>query len=219
MRNIFAGSNTEHQWSCSYSYHVRGPVSLLAFQPESFLTAKIGWWPRDFESIVKHVSGGLHLCRLAKATNNLLIKAFKLIDFWKKRFKGYFFLSTNFCVEILEFCGPRRSIDCEDFFSAPFPFLCGRSRCGFSESFYFALRTLRPFEGFVRAFFCGRFVGAGNSIFGESKQSKSLLLGALQTKALESEPTFKFLFSLSLDWCLIVLLRTIFQREIFSLEE
>jgi hypothetical protein len=57
------------------------------------------------------------------------------------------------------------------------------------------------------------------AFFGESKQSKSLLLGALQTKALESEPTFEFLFSLSLDWCLIVLLRTIFQREIFSLEE
>jgi hypothetical protein len=58
------------------------------------------------------------------------------------------------------------------------------------------------------------------AFFGESKQSKSsLLLGALQTKALESEPTFEFLFTLSLDWRLIVLLRTIFQREIFSFEE
>lgn len=65
----------------------------------------------------------------------------------------------------MEFCGPRRSIDCEDIFSAPVPFLCGRSRFGFSESFYFALRTRRPFEGFVRASFCCRFVGAGKSIF------------------------------------------------------
>ncbi len=65
----------------------------------------------------------------------------------------------------MEFCGPRRSIDCEDFFSAPVPFLFGRSRFGFSESFYFALITPRAFEGFVRPSFCCRFAGAGKSIF------------------------------------------------------
>jgi hypothetical protein len=50
------------------------------------------------------------------------------------------------------------------------------------------------------------------AFFGESKQSKSLLLGALQTKALENEPTFEFLFTLSFDWCLIVLLKTTRQQ-------
>jgi hypothetical protein len=125
-----------------------------------------------------------------------------------------FFLSTNFYVEILELCGLRRLIDCEDFFFAPVPFQFGRSRFGFFESFYFALITPRVFEGFVHASFCCHFVGVGKNIFWGIEAKQSLLLGALQTKIVESEPTFEFLFTLSLDWCLIVLLRTIFGRQI-----
>ncbi len=60
--------------------------------------------------------------------------------------------------------------------------------------------------------FCGRWKGhfSGN----RSKASRYSWV-VLQTKALVSEPTFEFLFSLYLDWCLIVLLRTIFRGKFF----